>query len=274
MMPAIKNLIRKVKQINKEYIFLSLVISFCAFLIYSSVAVPQSSEQITIATYYPSPFGEFNTVDVGLFRDWDNPNNTFLDPSGISQFESLNVLQGITTRYITGPVADQFFVNFETGDARFNDVFAERFYQGTVGPTEINAIRGGGKHVWDIAEGINALDCQPGDVVLISDSEDNTVIKSSTKFDERVAGVISEDPKMYMGPGEGKVPLALAGIVKCKVTAENGKINRGDLLVTSSTPGHAMKASATKIKPGMLVGKALEPLQEVTGKIFILVNKQ
>jgi hypothetical protein len=273
MLPAIKKLVEKIKQINKEYIFLGLIVSFCLFLIYSSVAVPQASEQITIATYYPSPFGEFNVVEAGMFRDWDDPGMGFLDPNGNSQFQNLTVLQGITADYITGP-SSTYFVDFNTGDARFNYVYAERFYQGENGPGGANAIRGTGKHVWDIAEGINASGCQAGDVVLISDTQDNTLVKSSIEFDTRVAGVVSEDPKMYMGPGEDKVPLALAGIVKCNVSAENGRINRGDLLVTSSTPGHAMKASGKEVKPGMLVGKALEPLKEKTGKIFILVNKQ
>ena len=40
-----------------------------------------------------------------------------------------------------------------------------------------------------------------------------------------------------------EVPLAVIGIVPCKVTAEAGPIVAGDLLVTSSTPGHAMKAT-------------------------------
>jgi len=275
MLPAIKRLFRKINKTNKEYIFLCLIISFCAFLIYSSTAVPQQTEQITLATYYPSPFGHFNIIDAGIFRDWDDPNNAWLDPSGESQLANLNVTDGIVTNYISGPGITDNFIDFGNGNAQFtHDVYAERFIQGQPGPGGANAYRGQGKHVWDIAEGIKALDCQAGDVVLIGGSEDNTVVKSSTKYDTRVAGVISENPKMYMGPGKGKVPLALAGIVKCKVSAENGKINRGDLLVTSSTPGHAMKASAKELKPGMLVGKALEPLKEATGKIFILVNKQ
>ena len=37
--------------------------------------------------------------------------------------------------------------------------------------------------------------------------------------------------------------FAVVGIVPCKVTAENGSIKRGDLLVTSTVPGHAMKGT-------------------------------
>lgn len=36
--------------------------------------------------------------------------------------------------------------------------------------------------------------------------------------------------------------LALVGIVAVKASAEDGRIRSGDLLVASSTPGHAMRA--------------------------------
>lgn len=42
---------------------------------------------------------------------------------------------------------------------------------------------------------------------------------------------------------DSEVPLAVVGIVPCKVTTENGPILVGDLLVTSSTPGYAMKCT-------------------------------
>ncbi|MDY6877992.1 MAG: hypothetical protein SWK90_17555 [Chloroflexota bacterium] len=79
---------------------------------------------------------------------------------------------------------------------------------------------------------------------------------------------------------EGFVPLALAGVVPVKVSAENGPIQPGDLLTTASLPGHAMKASpvdlggVTIYRPGTIIGKALEPLAESTGVIQILVILQ
>ena len=71
-----------------------------------------------------------------------------------------------------------------------------------------------------------------------------------------------------------EVPLAVVGIVPCKVTAENGPIMAGDLLVTSSTPGHAMKGTDRGRMLGAVVGKALEPLQKGTGVIQVLVTLQ
>ena len=68
--------------------------------------------------------------------------------------------------------------------------------------------------------------------------------------------------------------MALVGIVPCKVSAENGPVARGDLLVTSTTPGHAMKGTDRTRMLGAVAGKALEPLSSGTGVILVLVTLQ
>ena len=78
-----------------------------------------------------------------------------------------------------------------------------------------------------------------------------------------------------MGPIElGKmideVPLAIIGIAPCKVSAENGAIKPGDLLVASSTPGHAMRDGNPR--PGTIIGKSLGSLERGTGVIKVLVT--
>ncbi len=273
-MKIIKKLIQNILQVNREYILLFTVLSILGLLVYSSIAVSQvpGSQDITITTFYPAPFGQFNVVRAQRYRDFDN-SSRYVDPSIQSQLESLRVTGSIITETVSGPGGSYTF-NLGTGDATLNEVYATRFYQGATGPLGINAQRGGGKYVYDIAEGFFADGCEAGDVVLISDNEKADVMKSSLRFDSRVAGVISKEPKIYMGSGEQKLPLALAGVVQCKVTAENGSIKRGDLLVTSSLPGYAMRADPREVKPGMLVGKAMQPLKKNTGKIYILVNKK
>src|SRR5579871_2273848 len=72
----------------------------------------------------------------------------------------------------------------------------------------------------------------------------------------------------------GEVPLAIVGIVPCKVSAENGPIARGDLLVTSSRPGYAMRGTDRARMLGAVVGKALEPLPDGSGMIQVLVTLQ
>jgi hypothetical protein len=76
------------------------------------------------------------------------------------------------------------------------------------------------------------------------------------------------------------IPLAVVGIVPVKASIENGQIQPGDLLTTSSTPGHAMKATPVDIggveiyRPGTIIGKALGPLEAGTGVIKVLVTLQ
>ena len=66
-----------------------------------------------------------------------------------------------------------------------------------------------------------------------------------------------------------RAAVAFAGVVTCKVDADYGAVWPGDLLVTSPTPGHAMRADAPL--PGTVLGKALEPLEEGVGAIKVLV---
>ncbi|MFH1684023.1 MAG: hypothetical protein ABIA67_03990 [Candidatus Margulisiibacteriota bacterium] len=135
--------------------------------------------------------------------------------------------------------------------------------------------RTGGKI--DLAENIETNDpgLIAGDVVIIDPGDKNKVKLSNKPYDTLAAGIISTDPDYTMGANikDGK-PVALAGRVPCKVSAENGPIEIGDLLTTSSTPGHAMKVTDKMKAIGAMVGKALEPLASGKGKIMVLVTLQ
>ena len=100
-------------------------------------------------------------------------------------------------------------------------------------------------------------------------------------YDKRVAGVVSGagdlKPGLVLGRQPGhtdRVPLALMGRVHCKVDANYESIEVGDLLTTSATPGHAMKASDPARSFGAVIGKALRPLKTGTGMVPILVALQ
>ncbi len=69
----------------------------------------------------------------------------------------------------------------------------------------------------------------------------------------------------------GRPLLALMGRVKVKATVENGPIQVGDLLVSSSKPGYAMRCSEPSLCVIGVIGKALEPLREGEGLIEVLV---
>jgi len=62
--------------------------------------------------------------------------------------------------------------------------------------------------------------------------------------------------------------------VFCKVDASYSPIDRGDLLTTSETPGHAMKAADPRLAFGAILGKALRPLVAGRGLIPVLVALQ
>jgi hypothetical protein len=68
--------------------------------------------------------------------------------------------------------------------------------------------------------------------------------------------------------------MAMVGIVPTKVTAENGSIHKGDLLVSSSTPGYAMKGTDRNRMLGAVLGKAMGSLDSGTGVIQVLVTLQ
>ena len=94
---------------------------------------------------------------------------------------------------------------------------------------------------------------EPGTVLVFGG--DKEVTTTNMMNDTRVAGVVSTDAAYMMyGACPGlKNLIALAGRVPCKVV---GRVKKGDLLTTSSTPGYAVKASDPKL--GSIVGKALE----------------
>jgi hypothetical protein len=121
----------------------------------------------------------------------------------------------------------------------------------------------------------------PGDLLVIDASGERGLSKSQTPYSTLVAGIYSTQPGVVGSQhrvGEAlpknEVPLAVVGIVPCKVSAENGPIEVGDLLVASSTPGHAMKGTDRSKMLGAVVGKALEPLREGKGVVQVLITLQ
>ena len=71
-----------------------------------------------------------------------------------------------------------------------------------------------------------------------------------------------------------RVPIGLLGKVYCKVDAQYGPIDVGDLLTTSPTAGHAMKADDPPKAFGSVLGKALRPLRAGQGLLPILITLQ
>jgi hypothetical protein len=122
---------------------------------------------------------------------------------------------------------------------------------------------------------------EPGDVLGVDPTSDGRFLKTALPYATNVAGVYSTKPGVLgsshgLGTAEfqSEVPLAMTGMVPCKVTTENGPIRRGDLLVSSSYPGYAMRGTDRPKMTGAVIGKALEPLETGKGIISILVTLQ
>jgi len=134
----------------------------------------------------------------------------------------------------------------------------------------------------DVAEWVQARNrLASGTVVVIDHDEPNVVESSRRSYDTGVAGVVSAQPGLTLGEkGNGKVLVAQSGRVRVKVDASYGAVRNGDLLVTSPTPGYAMRSQSIEMgsvkihRPGTLLGKALEPLANGQGQILVLLTLQ
>lgn len=120
---------------------------------------------------------------------------------------------------------------------------------------------------------------EPGDILVISTEKDRSVEKSSGSYSTLVAGVYATKPGVLLSEESidadltNKVPMGVVGVIPTKVCLEGGKIKRGDMLVTSSITGVAMKADLDKVKIGQVIGKALQDYQDdAIGKINVLVS--
>lgn len=111
--------------------------------------------------------------------------------------------------------------------------------------------------------------------------EEGALFPSLHAYDKRVAGVISGagdyKPGIVLDKRQSdgiRQPVALLGKVFCKVDAQYGAIEVGDLLTTSPTLGHAMQATDRDLAFGAVIGKALRSISDGKGLIPILIALQ
>jgi hypothetical protein len=134
----------------------------------------------------------------------------------------------------------------------------------------------------DIAEGFSTQDgeiIEPGTVVVLN--QHGLVRAGDEAYDKKVAGVVSGAgdyrPAIVLDKQRSQdsgLTVALMGKVCCKVDAQYSPIQVGDLLTTSPTSGHAMKATDPLKAFGSVIGKALRPLVTGKGMIPILIALQ
>jgi hypothetical protein len=120
-----------------------------------------------------------------------------------------------------------------------------------------------------------------GAVVIIDEDHPGRLKLSDRAYDKRVAGIISGangiQPGITLsqqGALEGGENVALSGRVYALADATGEPIRPGDMLTTSTTPGHVMKASDSAQSYGAVIGKAMSSLKEGRGLVLVLVSLQ
>ncbi len=123
---------------------------------------------------------------------------------------------------------------------------------------------------------------EPGTVLEIDPENPGGLRVASGEYSRLVAGVVSGAGGLPAGtimgnmPGsEDHTPIALSGRVWVLCDAGGAAIEAGDLLTTSGTPGHAMRASDYGRAQGAVIGKAMTGLERgQTGLVLVLVGLQ
>lgn len=122
---------------------------------------------------------------------------------------------------------------------------------------------------------------QAGMVVCVDREQVGGLRVSEKAYDRAVVGIISGangvNPGLTLTQegtiADGELPVANAGRVWCWVDAGAGAVEPGDLLTTSSVPGHAMKADAA-LGNGAIIGKAMSSLESGRGLVLVFVGLQ
>lgn len=156
-----------------------------------------------------------------------------------------------------------------------------RFPDGNIQTVAFNPANCGADYAESVDVAGDRTKYGPGDVLVIDPNVPGSFLKSNEPYSTLAAGVYSTKPG-FVGrkhpatdpSSANEVPMAMVGRVPTKVTAENGPIKVGDLLVTSSTTGYAMKGTDRGRMLGAVIGKALGSLDSGTGMIEVLVTLQ
>lgn len=155
------------------------------------------------------------------------------------------------------------------------------FADNTVQGTAWNGVLTGGDYAESVDVSGDRGEYEPGDVLVIDPNSDGKFLKASAPYSTLVAGIYSTRPGVIgrrqltaRAKMKDEVPMAMTGIVPTKVSTENGPVKPGDLLVTSSQPGYAMKGTDRGQMLGAVIGKAIGHLDGGTGVIEAVVTLQ
>ncbi len=198
---------------------------------------------------------------------------------------ALYIKYGPSADYSSNPT---FFALETDGDAYF---LAGRLGVGTSNPQTTLDVNGTARCDVleivgaDVAERFpttDADDAEPGTVLEIDPDNPGQLRVARGSYSRLVAGVVSGANGLPAGTILGNLPgaesspaVALTGRVWVRCDAGQRAIKPGDMLTTSDTPGHAMRADDFERSQGAVIGKAMTGLDlGQTGMVLVLVNLQ
>ena len=265
------------------------VIAWAQWTTSSNDIYNSNSGKVGIGVTSPTAKLEVNgaaTIDSGLLKVMAPSNSPF---SGVSVGYSDNLLlwQDGTNGIVNASSGDLYLRSKDVGHSVIFDT--GKVGIGTSSPSTALHVVGDvtvsgniSAKYQDIAEWVpSRYPIVPGNVVVLDSNAINSVVPSNEPYDTRVAGVVSAQPGLVLGvAGKAKVKVATMGRVKVRVNATEQPIRVGDLLVTSSKEGMAMRSEPMEVgggtfyRPGTLIGKALESLPNGEGEILVLLSLQ
>jgi hypothetical protein len=237
-------------------------------------AITGTGNGVSGTTYTPSGAGVFGEAEAeGSTANAYGVQGTSSAPKGAGVAGMSSASAGVAG-YFDNASAGNLLIGAVNGTHKFRvDGTGKGYFDG-------GEQTGGADFAESVAVARNPSPYKPGDLLVVDPSGKRQLKLSTQSYSTLVAGIYSTKPGVLATEhsmneiAANEVPLAIVGIVPCKVTAENGPIAAGDLLVSSSIPGHAMKGTDRSRMLGAVVGKALEPLASGTGVIEVLVTLQ
>jgi len=256
----------------------------------SRIGLGTASPQDYFHVSFDDQFGAFTGLAVQNRNASPNASSgmLFYDQNGaLAQFQGFS---NFSHQYRINNIAAGGSINFLTANvSRFAVAANGNIGIGTTTPATKLQVAGDvtvdgniGAKYQDVAEWVEtASPLEPGTVVIVDPTQPNRVLTAPKAYDTRVAGAVSRQPGLLLGErSDSKAMVAQSGRVRVKADAKYGAIRIGDLLVSSPTPGHAMRSRPMRVgaqslhRPGTLLGKALEALPNGKGEILVLLTLQ
>lgn len=244
--------------------------------------VAYSNPDTTVDIYLSFPCNGYGWADAGysVVENEDDTVYSFPTDSG-GTFSGTLVFDSSASQYSPATYSDYLGnLTLQGGLTLSGNGAGITFPNG--GGTQTVAYTGvtcGGDYAESVDVSGNRTNYEPGDVLVIDPGAPGKFLKANEAYSTMVAGIYSTKPgtvgrRQTTPKSPTEVPMALVGIVPTKVSAENGPIKTGDLLVASPTLGHAMKGTDRNLMLGAVIGKALGSLDSGTGVIEVLVALQ